>query len=61
MSTVLTPTNRSRLHDADMQAAPVALDRAALRAREIAIQTGTPLVVVREGKLIEVVVLPEAK
>jgi DNA-binding transcriptional regulator YbjK len=51
----------SQLPDADMQAAPVALARAALRAREIAIQTGTPLVVVREGKLIEAVVLPEVK
>ncbi len=55
----------SQLPDADMQAAPVAMARAALRAREIAIQTGTPLVVVvvvvREGKLIEAVVLPEVK
>jgi hypothetical protein len=61
MNTVLTPHNRSRLPDADMQAAPVALARAAQRAREIAMQTGTPLVVVREGKLIEAVALPEVK
>ncbi len=43
----------SRLADADMQAAPAALLRAALRARELARQTGTPLVVVREGELLE--------
>ena len=43
----------SRLADADMQAAPAALLRAALRARELARQTGTALVVVRNGELIE--------
>jgi len=43
----------SRLPDADMQAAPKALLRAAQRAREIARQTQTPLVVVRNGVLIE--------
>ena len=43
----------SRLPDADMQAAPAALVRAALRAREIARQTGTGVVVVRDGKLVE--------
>ena len=43
----------SRLLDADMQAAPKALLRAAQRAREIARQTQTPLVVVRNGVLIE--------
>jgi hypothetical protein len=59
MSAVLTPLNRSRLPDADMQAAPVALARAAQRAREIAIHTGTPLVLVRDGRLIEAVVQPE--
>lgn len=43
----------SRLPDADMQAAPAALLRAARRAREIARQTGTAVVVVRDGKLVE--------
>lgn len=43
----------SRLPDADMQAAPVALLRAARRAREIARQTGTAVVVLRDGKLVE--------
>ncbi|MDQ3563206.1 MAG: hypothetical protein M3436_03375 [Pseudomonadota bacterium] len=41
-----------RLPDADMQAAPAALLRAARRGREIARQTGTA-VVVRDGKLVE--------
>jgi LDH2 family malate/lactate/ureidoglycolate dehydrogenase len=43
----------SKLPDADMQAAPKALLRAARRAREIARQTGTAIVVVRDGQLIE--------
>ncbi len=59
MSAALTPPNRSQLPDADMQAVPVALARAAQRAREIAIHTGTPLVVTRDGRLIEAVVQPE--
>lgn len=43
----------SKLPDADMQAAPKAMLRAALRAREIARQTNTPLVLVRDGVLVE--------
>ena len=43
----------SQLPDADMQAVPKALLRAARRAREIARQTGTAVVVMRDGKLIE--------
>jgi len=43
----------SHLPDADMQAAPAALLRAARRAREIARQTGTAVVVMRNGKLVE--------
>jgi len=50
-----TPTV-SRLPDADMQAVPAALARAALRAREVAARTGTPLVVARDGKVMEEVV-----
>jgi hypothetical protein len=46
----------SKLPDADMQAAPRALLRAARRAREIARQTNTPLVIVRDGVLVEEVV-----
>ena len=49
----------SQLPDADMQAAPKALLRAARRARDIARRTGTALVVVRDGKLTEEPVAPE--
>ncbi len=45
---------RSQLADADMQAAPRALLRAADRAREIARQTGTPIIIVRDGILMEI-------
>jgi hypothetical protein len=44
---------QSELPDADMQAAPRALLRAARRAREVARQTKTPLVIVRDGHLVE--------
>ncbi len=50
----------SKLPDADMQAAPAALLRAARRAREIARQTNTPVVFMRDGKLVEERVPPEA-
>lgn len=43
---------RSTLPDSDMQAVPRALLRAAKRAREIARETGTPLVIVRDGVLV---------
>ena len=43
----------SRLPDADMQAAPAVLLRAARRAREIARQTNTAVVVMHDGILIE--------
>ncbi len=43
----------SKLPDADMQAVPAALLRAAQRARQIAWQTGTAIVVMCDGKLIE--------
>jgi hypothetical protein len=43
----------SKLPDADMQAAPGALLRAAQQAREVARQTGTAIVIVRDGVLVE--------
>lgn len=49
----------STLPDADMQAAPKALLRAAQRAREIARQTNTPLVLIRNGVLVEEFVTDE--
>lgn len=50
---------QSQLPDTDMQAAPRALLRAAQRAREIARQTGTPLVIVRDGLLVEELILDD--
>jgi hypothetical protein len=44
---------KSNLPDADMQAAPAAMLRAAQRAREVARRTNTKLVVVRDGVLVE--------
>jgi len=52
---------QSELPDADMQAAPRALLRAAQRAREIARRTKTPLVIVRDGQLVEEYVADEAE
>jgi hypothetical protein len=43
----------SHLPDADMQAVPRALMRAARSARELARRTGTKLVFVRDGVLVE--------
>lgn len=43
----------SKLPDADMQAVPRALRRAARRAREIAYRTNTPIVIVRDGVRVE--------
>lgn len=58
MNTVLTPLPVSHLDDADMKAVPAALARAAQRAREIAAQTGTPLIITKNGKLVEEFVQP---
>ena len=43
----------SQLPDPDMQAAPAALVRAALRARELARRTQTGVVILREGTIVE--------
>jgi hypothetical protein len=43
----------SKLPDDDMQAAPAALVRAGLQAREVARKTGTAVVIVRHGILVE--------
>ena len=50
---LLSPAFKSLLPNADMQATSRAMLRAARRAREIARETNTPLVIVHEGKLIE--------
>jgi hypothetical protein len=46
-------TLKSELADPDMQAVPRALRRAALRAREVARQTNTAVVIIRDGVLVE--------
>jgi hypothetical protein len=62
MNAILTPYPVSHLADADMQAVPAALARAALRAREVAARTGTPLIVTKDGKLVEEIVQePQSK
>lgn len=53
MRVAITLDLESKLPDADMQAAPRALLRAAQRAREVARQTNTAIVIVRDGQLIE--------
>lgn len=58
MSAVLTPQLVSCLDDADMRAVPAALARAAQRARETAARTGTPLIISKDGKLVEEIVRP---
>lgn len=61
MSAVVNPAqSTSRLSDTDMQAAPAALVRAAQRAREMAARTHTPLIVSKNGKLVEEVILPSS-
>jgi hypothetical protein len=42
-----------KTRDADLEKAGAALQRAALRAREIARQTGTPLVIYRDGQIVK--------
>lgn len=59
MNSHLSPRCVSHLQDADMQAVPAALARAAQRAREMAARTGTPLIIVRDGQLIEELVTSE--
>lgn len=59
MSALTKPApSTSRLADSDMQAAPAALLRAAQRAREMAIRTHTPLIISKNGKLVEEIILP---
>ena len=50
----MTPRPLSEAKDEDMRYALVALERAALRAREIAKQTNTAIVVVQDGKIVHI-------
>jgi hypothetical protein len=56
MSTATIPQSISSLPDADMQAAPAALARAAQRARELAARSGTPLIYAENGEVVERIV-----
>ncbi len=49
----------SKLTDPDMQAVPAALFRAAQRAPLIAHQAGTGVIVMRDGKVVEIEPDPE--
>jgi hypothetical protein len=51
----------SHLPDKDMQNAPKALVRAAEKARQLAKQTQTAVVVVRDGKLIREIPKPDSQ
>ena len=46
--------------DADLKGSLRAIRRAALRARQVAQQTGTDLIVVRSGQVVRVPPLPKA-
>ena len=48
------PIPVSKLDDSDMQAVPIALYRAARRAHRIAHQTGTGVIVMIEGEVVEI-------
>lgn len=48
------PIPVSKLDDPDMQAVPIALYRAARRAHLIAHQTGTGVIVMLEGEVVEI-------
>jgi sensor histidine kinase regulating citrate/malate metabolism len=52
---------QENLSDPDMQKATAALIRAAKRARELAQQTGTEFVVVRDGQLVREIPHPVLK
>lgn len=45
--------------DADLRLSPAAMGRAALRARELALQTGTAIVISRDG-VVEYIEMPAA-
>jgi sensor histidine kinase regulating citrate/malate metabolism len=52
---------QEHLSDPDMQKATAALIRAAKRARELAQQTGTEFVVIRDGQLVREIPPPVSK
>lgn len=49
----MSSDEKSKPRDSDMEGADKAILRAAQRAREIARKTNTPLIIVRDGKVVE--------
>ncbi|MDL1981014.1 MAG: hypothetical protein LWX02_05995 [Deltaproteobacteria bacterium] len=54
-------TEEKKLTDNDLKKVEAALRRAALRAREVARQTGTPLVVYKNGRIVKELVEQKSK
>ncbi len=52
---------KQKVTDADLEKVEAALLRAALRAREIARQTGTPLVIYKNGRIVKELVEQKSK
>jgi hypothetical protein len=50
----------SEIRDPDLRLVEVALRRAAARARELGRQTGTPVYVLRDGKIVDLTAEAEA-
>ena len=50
----MNPDDIANAKDPDLQGALAALQRAAQQAREIAIQTNTGIVVVKDGKIVHI-------
>jgi hypothetical protein len=50
----MKPQDISKANDADLRASLAAMQRAAALARKTAIQTETGIVVVRDGKLVDI-------
>jgi len=47
-------STKNRHPDADLEGSKAALRRAARRALELGIQTGTPVYVLRDGKIVDI-------
>ena len=50
---------KSTNDNGELSGVEAALKRAALRAREIAAQTGTPLVIYKNGKIVKLTISPK--
>jgi hypothetical protein len=50
----MTPQELDKAHSADLRASLAALRRAAQQARELAVQTHTAIVIVKNGKVVRI-------